>query len=144
MKISRNISIRNRIEETVAVNNLVEETALEAGFLQKDVYDILIALDEILSNIVYYAYPNGKEGIIDIRIEMEGDDLTVSFIDEGIAFDPLAKADPDLAVPVEDREIGGLGIFIVKKLMNRVVYTREAGKNILVISKTKHGVNNGN
>ncbi len=144
MKISHSISISNRIDETVAVTDLVERTALEAGFPQKDVYDILIALDEILANIVYYAYPTGESGMIEVDIDFDGDNLEIRFIDEGIAFNPLAKADPDLSVPVDQREIGGLGIFIVKKLMNEVKYTRESSRNILMISKVKNGENNGN
>lgn len=144
MKITRNISIKNRIEETTGVTELVEQTLLEAGFEQKEVYDILIALDEILSNIVYYAYPDGSTGVIDIDIQFYGKTIEIRFIDSGVPFDPLAKADPDLSIPVEDREIGGLGIFIVKKLMDEVSYVRENEKNILMISKTKSGVNNGN
>lgn len=144
MKITRNISIKNRIEETTGVTDLVEQTSLEAGFEQKEVYDILIALDEILSNIVYYAYPDGSTGVIDIEIKFDGETIDIRFIDSGVPFDPLTKADPDLSIPVEEREIGGLGIFIVKKLMNEVSYVRENEKNILMISKTKSGVNNGN
>jgi len=144
MKITRNISIKNRIEETTGVTDLVEQTSLEAGFEQKEVYDILIALDEILSNIVYYAYPDGSTGVIDIEIKFDGETIEIRFIDCGVPFDPLTKADPDLSIPVEEREIGGLGIFIVKKLMNEVSYVRENEKNILMISKTKSGVNNGN
>ncbi len=144
MKITRNISIKNRIEETTGVTDLVEQTSLEAGFEQKEVYDILIALDEILSNIVYYAYPDGSTGVIDIEIKFDGETIEIRFIDSGVPFDPLTKADPDLSIPVEEREIGGLGIFIVKKLMNEVSYVRENEKNILMISKTKSGVNNGN
>ncbi len=143
MKISRSISIFNRIEETVAVTDLVEKTAFEAGFPQKDVYDILIALDEILANIVYYAYPKGESGTIEIDLNFDGECLEIKFIDQGIAFDPLAKADPDLSVPVDQREIGGLGIYIVKKLMNDVIYTRDSDKNVLMISKVKNGVTNG-
>ncbi len=144
MKITRNISINNRIEETVGVADLVEQISTEAGFEQKEIYDILIALDEILSNIVYYAYPDGSTGVIDINIQFDGSTIEIRFIDSGVPFDPLAKADPDLSIPVEEREIGGLGIFIVKKLMNEVSYVRENDKNILMITKTKSGVNNGN
>ncbi|MCA0388651.1 MAG: ATP-binding protein [Bacteroidetes bacterium] len=139
MELTRNISIVNKIAETVQVTEIIESTAQEAGFAQKDIYDILIAVDEILSNIVYYAYEEGEEGQIEIRMIYSDKSLRLEFIDEGREFNPLIKSDPDLSIPPEEREIGGLGIFIVKKLMDSVVYSREGKRNILKITKTKTG-----
>lgn len=139
MELTRSISIVNKIEETVQVTELIESTAQEVGFPQKDIYDILIAVDEILSNIVYYAYEEGEVGRIEIRLIFKDKSLNIEFIDEGMEFNPLVKSDPDLSIPPEEREIGGLGIFIVKKLMDSVVYSREGKRNILKITKTKTG-----
>ena len=86
------------------------------------------------SNIASYAYEGG-EGKAEIQIFKTDDEITLVFTDEGIAFDPLAKEDPDVTLSAEDRPIGGLGIFIVKKSMDDVSYKRENGKNVLTIKK---------
>ncbi|GAB1442554.1 hypothetical protein MASR2M39_13900 [Ignavibacteriales bacterium] len=134
-----NISISNRIEETPRVTALVEHEVSNAGFLQNDVYDILIAVDEILSNIVYYAYSESETGKIDVILVINKETVELQFIDEGVEFDPLQKKDPDTSVPADKREIGGLGIFLVKKLMNTVEYSRVGQKNNLKITKRKTG-----
>ncbi|MBK8663154.1 MAG: ATP-binding protein [Ignavibacteriales bacterium] len=134
-----NISISNRIEETPRVTALIENEVFRAGFPQKDVYDILIAVDEILSNIVYYAYGEGGDGRIDVAFLIDDGKVELEFSDEGVEFDPLKKKDPDTSVPVDKREIGGLGIFLVKKLMNSVEYSRVGQKNNLKITKIKTG-----
>ncbi|GAB1348973.1 hypothetical protein MASR1M107_11860 [Ignavibacteriales bacterium] len=139
MELTKNISIINQIRETVQVTDLIESTAHENGFPQKDIYDILIAVDEILSNIVYYAYEEGEEGKIEIKLSLQNNSLKLEFIDGGKEFNPLVKSDPDISIPPEEREIGGLGIFIVKKLMDSVHYTRKGNENILTIIKTKTG-----
>lgn len=134
-----NISISNRIEEVPRVTALVEHEVSTAGFPQNDVYDILIAVDEILSNIVYYAYSANQTGRIDIILVINKEMVEIQFIDEGVEFDPLKKEDPDTSVPADKREIGGLGIFLVKKLMNTVEYNRVGQKNNLKITKRKTG-----
>ncbi len=134
-----NISISNRIEEAPRVTALVEHEVSTAGFPQNDVYDILIAVDEILSNIVYYAYSANQTGRIDIILVINKEMVEIQFIDEGVEFDPLKKEDPDTSVPADKREIGGLGIFLVKKLMNTVEYNRVGQKNNLKITKRKTG-----
>lgn len=139
MANTHNISISNRIEETPEVTQLIESEVFRAGFPQKDVYDILIAVDEILSNIVYYAYGAGGNGKIDITFLVDDRKVELEFSDEGVEFDPLKKKDPDTSVPVDKREIGGLGIFLVKKLMNSVEYSRVGEKNKLKITKIKTG-----
>lgn len=134
-----NVSINNRIEEAPKVTELIENEVSNAGFPQKDVFEILIAVDEILSNIVYYAYGESGIGKIDVAGIINNSTVELEFSDEGVEFDPLKKEDPDTTVPVDQREIGGLGIFLVKKLMNSVEYTRVGQKNKLKITKTKTG-----
>jgi anti-sigma regulatory factor (Ser/Thr protein kinase) len=95
---------------------------------------ISIAVEEIFVNIAHYAYPSG-EGGIDVSVCIEQNRLTIEFRDSGTPYDPLAKTDPDTALSADDREIGGLGIFMVKKLMDDVCYRYEDGKNILSIHK---------
>ena len=95
-----------------------------------------VAIDELLANIASYAYETG-EGEVTVRFDFQPDNRTVAltFIDSGIPYDPLAKPDPDVALEVEKRSVGGLGIFLVKKTMDDMTYARRDGHNVLTIRK---------
>ncbi len=95
-----------------------------------------VAVEEIFVNISSYAYEPG-EGYTTIRVEVTEDPTTIaiSFIDEGTPYDPLAKPDPNLKIPVKERKKGGLGIYMVKKSMDDVSYEYKNGKNELTIKK---------
>ncbi len=95
-----------------------------------------IATDEIVSNISLYAY-SPATGKVTVRVEIVNEPLSViiSFMDDGVPFDPLQRADPDTGLPAESRDIGGLGIYLIKKSMDNVSYEYKDGKNILTISK---------
>ena len=94
---------------------------------------IRIAVDEIFSNIARYAYNPGVGGAT-VRIAVD-DDITIEFEDSGAAYDPLDNEAPDISLSAEEREIGGLGLFMVKNLMDSVEYRRAGTKNILTIRK---------
>jgi len=97
---------------------------------------IELALDELYTNIASYAYEPGTGDIeIDYDFDEETRLLTIIIADSGKAFDPLAKEDPNIALPAESRQIGGLGIFIVKKVMDEAAYCRVDNKNILTLKK---------
>jgi anti-sigma regulatory factor (Ser/Thr protein kinase) len=95
-----------------------------------------IAVEELFVNIAHYAY-NPQTGPATVRVEVEQDPLAISitFIDKGVPYDPLAKADPDVTLSADEREIGGLGIFMVKKSMDSIDYEYKDGQNILHIKK---------
>jgi len=95
-----------------------------------------IAIDELFSNIARYAYGPG-EGTATVRVEaLENPrSVVITFIDRGIPYDPLKRQDPNVTLSAEDREIGGLGIFIVKKTMDDISYAYREGQNILAIKK---------
>ena len=95
---------------------------------------IAIAVEEIFVNIAHYAYGEGS-GLATIGMDFEDDDVIITFIDEGFAFDPLAKEDPDITASAEERDIGGLGIYMVKKSMDECTYNRIDNKNIFTIRK---------
>jgi len=101
--------------------------------LTKIRHQIGIAVDEVFSNIAYYAYHPGT-GFVTVRVAVD-EYITIEFIDSGVAYDPLGAADPDTSLAVEEREAGGLGIFLVKNMMDSVEYRHEEGKNILTIRK---------
>ncbi len=95
-----------------------------------------IAVEEIFVNIAHYAYKTAK-GIATVRIELIEDppSVDITFIDNGIPYDPLAREDPDITLSAEQRQIGGLGIFMVKKSMDDVKYDYIDGHNILTLKK---------
>lgn len=98
--------------------------------------EVLISVEEIYVNIAHYAY-GGKEGEATVQMEVTQNPriCRVVFKDRGIPYNPLEKEDPDISLPEEEREIGGLGIFMVKQCMDKVEYRYEDGYNILVIEK---------
>ena len=95
-----------------------------------------VAIDELMANIASYAYGDGT-GEATVRFDFDADTRTVSitFIDHGIPYDPVGKPDPDVTLSVHEREIGGLGIFLVKKTMDDMTYVRQDGRNVLTICK---------
>jgi len=95
-----------------------------------------IAIEELFVNIASYAYPEGTTGKADIIMDIDSDDtVVITFIDEGTPYDPLAKEDPDITLSAQERGIGGLGIFMVKKSMDDMSYKYEDNKNKLTIKK---------
>lgn len=95
-----------------------------------------IAIDELFGNIAHYAY-NPEVGSATVRVEVSEAPLAViiTFIDNGVPYDPLGKDDPDITLSAEEREIGGLGIYMVKKSMDEITYEYKDGQNILKIKK---------
>ena len=131
------------LELTATLANVEAATAFVNAHLEqyhcppKAKAQIDIAIDELFSNIAHYAY-NPEVGPATLRVETKNDPLTVliTFIDKGVPYDPLLKKDPDVNAPKEERQIGGLGIYLVKKTMDDVVYEYKNGQNILTIKKT--------
>ena len=118
------------------VVGFVDEILEESGCGMQEQMAIDVAVDEIFANIANYAYDSGT-GLATVRVDVVDDppEVEITFIDDGVQYDPLAKDDPDTSLSVEDREIGGLGIYIVKKSMDSVNYEYKGGKNILTIRK---------
>ncbi len=97
-----------------------------------------IVFDELLNNVISYAYPDGGEHEISIQVERSDDRMTLVFIDDGIAFNPLAHDAPDTDLPLEEREVGGMGIHLVQQVMDEVSYERRGDKNALTLEKKLH------
>ncbi len=118
------------------VQKFVSEKVEAENCSPKTMMQINVAVEEIFVNIAHYAYAPEK-GKATVRIEVSNDPLAVSitFIDHGIPYDPLAKTDPDVTLSAEDREIGGLGIFMTKRLVDDISYAYSDGKNILTLKK---------
>lgn len=98
-------------------------------------FKIRLSVEEVVENVVRYAYENGA-GYLEARVEKSADNmLNIQLKDEGKPFDPLAKPDPDITLSAEEREIGGLGIFLCKQMMDNVTYRFENNCNILTLQK---------
>ena len=119
-----------------AVTEFVDRQLEELDCPMKAQMQIDVAIDEIFANIASYAY-NPDVGPATVRVEVSEDPLAViiTFIDNGVAFDPLKSEDPDTTLKLEERKIGGLGIFMVKKTMDSISYEYKDGQNILTIKK---------
>ncbi len=132
----KELTIDATIENVRAVTEFVDAQLEAMDCPIKAQMQIDIAIDELFSNIAYYAY-NPDVGPATVRVEVQQDPLAVviSFIDHGIPYDPLAKEDPNTTLSAEERDIGGLGIYMVKKTMDAVVYEYKNGQNILTIKK---------
>ncbi len=126
--------------DTAELDNVLSfaDTILEElGCSVKAQMQIDIAIEEIFVNIAHYAYPEAEgEAVISVEPGEGSSSVTITFEDEGIQYDPLKNEDPDITLSAEDRPIGGLGIFMVKKSMDEVSYEYKDGKNRLTIKKS--------
>ena len=125
------------------VMSLTEEELRQAGCGEKDRRLIEISVEEIFTNIASYAY-GGGEGVIrirwDIRQVRNGQkEAVICFADEGTPYNPFARKDPDLTLPMEQRPVGGLGVYMVKQFMDETDYRCEKGRNVTVIKKRVPG-----
>ena len=132
----KELTVDAAIENIPAVTAFVEEQLEQYNCPMKAQMQIDIAIDELFSNIAQYAY-TPKTGKATVRVEVTENPMAVviTFIDNGIPYDPLAKADPNVSLPANERQIGGLGIFMVKKSMDEINYEYKNGQNILTIKK---------
>ncbi|MBQ9329153.1 MAG: ATP-binding protein [Solobacterium sp.] len=134
--LSRELVVSASVEHLQEVLSFLEETLIAASCPKKQRIQIVIAAEEVFVNIASYAYPPGT-GTATIRVELTDDasEVTIKFCDRGICFDPLRRPDPDITLSAEEREIGGLGIFMTRKFMDEVTYDYQDGQNILTIKK---------
>ena len=132
----KELTIAATVENIDAVTGFVNEQLEALDCPMKAQMQINIAIDELFGNIAHYAY-NPDVGDATVRVEVVDDPLSVviTFIDGGVPYDPLAAADPDTTLSAEERSLGGLGIFMVKKSMDEIAYRYENGRNILSIRK---------
>ena len=134
VKAMDEIRLGAKLENLDQALAFVDERLEAAGCPPKAQMQIDVAVEEMFVNIAQYAYAPGVGDAV-IRMEVEDGYAVVTLKDWGVPFDPLAKEDPDVTLPAEERRIGGLGIFMVKKSMDDVRYTFENGQNILTIKK---------
>ena len=119
-----------------AVTAFVKGHLEESGCSLRNQMQIELAVEEIFVNIAHYAYAPGKgRAVVRVEVSDEPPAVTITFVDRGIPYDPLSKKDPDVTLTAEERGIGGLGIFMTKKIMDDVAYEYKDGSNILKLVK---------
>ena len=125
------------IESIPQVTAWIDEALENLACPMKAQMQIDVAIDEIFGNIAHYAYPD-QPGMATVQYDFDESSrlFSITFLDRGIPFDPLKQIDPDTSLGVEEREIGGLGIFLVKKTMDDISYQYRDGCNILCLKKT--------
>lgn len=111
----------------------VEQALTSLNTPASDRDKMMMALDEALTNVVLYAYPEDQRGTVGIRICRDDNMITAEIVDHGKPFDPTAHPAPDITLPIEQRPIGGLGIHLMRNLMTSLRYYREQGANHLVL-----------
>ena len=132
----KELTITATVENIEIVTNFVNEQLEALDCPMKFQMQIDIAIDELFGNIAHYAY-HPEVGNATVRVEVTEEPLAVivTFIDRGVPYDPLNAAEPDITLSAEDRQLGGLGIYMVKKSMDEISYEYKDGKNILSIKK---------
>ncbi len=130
------VDIRNKVDDILKVESFIEQLCDEWGIKFGEMHKINLAMEEVISNIINYGYNDEEEHIINIKASFSKDVLKITIEDDAKAFNPLDHKDTDnMDKPIEEREIGGLGIFFIKKMMDRVEYRHESNHNILIIEK---------
>ena len=131
----KELKLKNQVGELERVNQFVEEIGEELGLDMELQMNLNLALEEMVTNVIFYAYPASTEATIDLLAESDGKELTFVLSDQGEEFDPTLREESDMNSNPAEREIGGMGIFIVKNIMNQVTYQRLEGKNLLTMKK---------
>ena len=135
MTSKHSLTLPNDIETIPQLNEFIDTVAEEIGLDMSLTMSLNLAIEEAVVNVMEYAYPEGEQGNVDIEVIADDKWLTFIISDNGIPFDPTTQEDADTTLSADERPIGGLGIFLVRQLMDSINYQRENGKNILTLSK---------
>lgn len=129
------IQIAADVREIERLNKLVRQFGELHDVPSRTLYAVNLALDELVTNVMLYGFeaPEGRK--VTVKITTAAGELTASVHDDGKAFNPLEAKAPDLNAPLEDRDLGGLGIHLVRSLMDHVTYAREDNHNVLTVRK---------
>lgn len=133
--MKKEITITNEIKEISRVAEFIDELGNTLNLSAADTSNLNLALEEAISNVIFYAYPEGQKNEITLTVSFEANELTFVITDKGKPFDPTKAKDADITLPAEDRSIGGLGIFLIKQIMNQVSYQRVGDENQLTMKK---------
>jgi len=129
--LAETVILRNELSELDRLDEILDRFGGEGRLPSSAMAELRIVCDEIVSNVIHHAYPQGGQHDIEVRLEMAGPRLTLTVSDDGVPFDPLAIPSPDTTRPLEEREPGGLGIHLVRSLAAEMSYARRDGRNVV-------------
>ena len=129
------IVLNNKIQEVAQLNEFVIDVCATVHINDEVTSYIGLAVEEAVVNVMSYAYPYGRKGKIDIRAYTTDGGLTFEISDTGMPFDPTAAGNPDTTLSTQERPIGGLGIYLIRKYMDHMDYKRVGDRNVLSLSK---------
>lgn len=133
--LQRRLSLPNDIDTVPQLNAFIDAIVEERGLDMSLGMNLNLAVEEAVVNVMTYAYPEGTEGQVNIEVTIDSQQVTFVISDSGRPFDPTAQGDVDTTLSAEERPIGGLGIYLVRQLMDDVRYERADGQNILTLCK---------
>ena len=133
--MEKSIILANHISEISKLNEFVEEIGNEFSLTPDVVFNVNLVLEEAIVNVINYAYPKEKHESIYLSAQLHEGSIVFVLTDTGMQFDPTKAPEADITLSLEDRPIGGLGIFLIRQIMNEVSYERIDGKNVLTLSK---------
>ena len=133
--MEKKLVLKNEISEIDTLAVFVRELGEELGLTSELVFNLNLVLEEAVSNVILYAYPKEESQEISLLAKMSGSNLVFVLTDSGKEFDPTQAPDADITLSAEERQIGGLGIFLIRQIMNTVEYQRIDGKNVLTLGK---------
>ncbi len=129
------IALVNDLREIPAAAARIDEFCAQQEIAPEVAYAVNLALDELLANTITYGYDDEEPHRIEVIVRLEGDTLVVAIIDDGMAFDPTRVPDTDVTGPPDERELGGLGLMLVNRMMDSTEYQRRADCNVVVLTK---------
>ena len=133
--MEKKLILQNEVAEISKLAIFIEELGEEFGLSPELVFNLNLVLEETVSNVILYAYPKEEHQTISLIARKKDNQLIFVLTDSGKEFDPTQAPDADITLSAEDRPIGGLGIFLIRQIMNTVEYQRIEGKNVLTLGK---------
>jgi serine/threonine-protein kinase RsbW len=130
------LTIRPDLDEIAGISTALEEVMKTHSFGEEEILDTQLAVEEAITNVIVHGY-EGREGEIAITCRATKGIVEIQIEDTAPPFDPLSLPEPDLTASVDDRKIGGLGIFLIRQVMDNIVYRHEDNKNILILIKRR-------
>jgi serine/threonine-protein kinase RsbW len=136
MDMESSLRMTADLENLAEIRHFVQKTATSFDLDPDSIPDVLLAVDEAVTNVLVHGYP-GQAGMIEIELRRRGDSLVVCLRDQAVPFDPTLVPPPDLALPLEERPFGGMGIYLIRQLMDEMTYriTRQGGNELTLVKK---------
>ena len=129
------LTLTSRLKDIERLATAVDAFGVEHELTDEVMFAVNLSLDEVVTNVISYAFSDAQEHPIVVRLSLDGEVLRAQVTDGGQPFNPLTVPTPDLDAPVEERRIGGLGLHIVREMMDDLEYRREGDKNVLTLTK---------